>query len=152
VDESKLQIDDNSGKVGSIDLSRNAGFGEFWKKRARANSSMGDASMASVCIRTPLGPGVVDWTTPNPSGPEWRYSVKPESTSALVHGAAPSQNSDAVFRYYWGCGIALKVPDSCTLTINNGSASQCCNAAIASLGYVVQWVNPSAHGFPNCPL
>jgi hypothetical protein len=149
VDESKLQVDDNSGTARRIDSVGSTGFG---KGLSRALPRATPPSTNDICIRTPLGPGVVNWTIPNPSGPEWLYSVKPETSTALVRAAAPSQDIDGVYRYYWGCGIALKVPDSCTLTINNGSASACCNAAMELLGHTVQWVNPSAIGWVNCPL
>jgi hypothetical protein len=106
-----------------------------------------------ACIRTPFGPGWVNWGMANPSGSG--FSVKPESSWSLIWATAPSQNCDGVYRRSWGCNSALKVPDSCTANVaSNGSVSCCCNAALAALGYVCQWVNPSspAIGWPACPL
>jgi hypothetical protein len=106
-----------------------------------------------LCIRTPFGPGKVNYNGFSPWAVGKRYSYKPESSGTLSRGSGTSDNVDAVYRYSWGCGTALKVPDSCTLTINNdGSLNTCCNAAMAALGHTVKWVNPTSHGFPRCPL
>ena len=111
------------------------------------------APTLGLCIRTPLGPGKVKYNGFSPWAVGKRYSYKPENSSSLRRGSGSSDDVDAVYRYSWGCGTALKVPNSCTLTINNsGSLSSCCNAAMAALGHTVKWVNPSSHGFPRCPL
>lgn len=111
------------------------------------------SAVAGLCIRVAWGPGKVKYNGFGPWDAGQRYSYKPESSNSLVRGSGSEDNVDAVYRYSWGCGTALKVPDSCTLTINsNGSRSTCCNAAMAALGHTVKWVNPSSHGFPYCPL
>lgn len=111
------------------------------------------AERAGLCIRVAWGPGKVKYNGFSPWAVGKRYSYKPESSSSLVRGSGSEDNVDAVYRYSWGCGTALKVPDSCTLTIyNDGSLGTCCNAAMAALGHTVKWVNPVSHGFPRCPL
>ena len=108
---------------------------------------------ASLCIRTPFGPGLVKWNFSNPGRTGAGFSVKPESSYNLIWASAPSNAIDAIYNRGWGCGIALKVPDSCTVTWNSSSSwSSCCNATFAALGYVPKWVNPAQHNFPYCPL
>lgn len=108
---------------------------------------------ASLCIRTPFAPGLVKWNFSNPGRTGAGFSVKPESSYALIWASAPSNAIDAIYNRQWGCGIALKVPDSCTVTWNSPSSwSSCCNATFAALGYVPKWVNPAQHNFPYCPL
>ncbi len=164
VDESKLDINDDSGisQQSSLkeDMSRFQGNGINTDNRIFGSEKDDNipgfdkesAETTDVCIRSPFGPGIVNWNIADPSGPGWKYSVKPENSTPLIWAAAPSQAIDGVYRSSWGCGYALKVPDSCTLTINDGSASSCCNAAMAQLGYVVEWVNPGSIGWVNCPL
>jgi hypothetical protein len=117
------------------------------------NYALGGAQTYGICVRAAWGPGWVNWAMSNPSGSG--FSVKPESTWNLVWASAPGQNCDGIYRQSWGCGSALKVPDSCTADVTTGgSVSCCCNAAMAALGHVCQWVNPGASniGWPNCPL
>ena len=109
-----------------------------------------------ICIRPIWGPGYVEWAMSDPAGAG--YSVKPEEGNDLVWGQAPSQAIDGVYRQSWGCCTALKVPDSCTVTIyEDGSIYWCCNATAYYLGYRVTWVNPCDNnspegGWPDCPL
>ncbi len=106
-----------------------------------------------LCIRAAWGPGKVKYDGFSPWAVGKRYSYKPESSNTLKKGSGSSDEVDAVYRYSWGCGTALKVPDSCTLTIkNNGNLETCCNAAMMALGHKVKWVNPTSHGFPRCPI
>lgn len=108
---------------------------------------------AGLCIRVAWGPGKVNYSGFSPWAVGKRYSYKPESSYNLVRGSGTSDNVDAVYRYSWGCGTAMKIPDSCTVTFyNDGSYSICCNAAMMALGHKVAWVNPTSHGFPRCPL
>ncbi len=110
-----------------------------------------EVSAAQVCIRAAWGPGQVNWGMSYPPG--LGFSVKPESAYNLAWGQAPSQSIDGIYNRSWGCGYAVKVPDSCTANVAyNGAISCCCNATLAALGYVCQWANPGAIGWPNCPL
>lgn len=118
-----------------------------------AQTSRIDQLADGLCIRTPFGPGKVNYSGFGPWDVGKRYSYKPESSSALKRGSGSSDELDALYRYSWGCGTALKIPDSCTSTVsNNGSINSCCNAAAAALGHTPKWVNPTSHGFPRCPL
>lgn len=111
----------------------------------------GQAQAADICIRSPFGPGWVNWNMYNPSGAG--YSVKPEGSFSLSWASAPGQDADGIYNHWWRCGTALKIPDSCTATVGGGGhISCCCNAALAAAGYVCQWVNPGLIGWPGCPL
>jgi hypothetical protein len=104
-------------------------------------------------FRTPRGPGEVDWQFSDPAG-NGKFSVKPESSSNLVWAKGwTTQDVDAIYSAYWGCGTALKIPDSCTLTVYSNSEEGCCNYAMTLLGHVIRWVNTyNISTFPNCPL
>jgi hypothetical protein len=108
------------------------------------------ANLEGLCIRTPRGPGLVRWQISDPAGKG--FSVKPEASSVLVWASAPSNEIDAIYNKFWGCGVALKVPDSCTIDWKSSSYTACCNALFAAMGYVPTWVNPKQHSFPDCPL
>lgn len=110
----------------------------------------GTAEADGLCIRSPIGPGWVNWTMSNPAS--WGYSVKPESSGSLVWARSPGQDLDALYNRAWGCGVALKVADSCTATVGSGYIECCCNAAAAEFGHICQWVPTASHGFPSCPL
>ncbi len=134
---------------------------DLWKDRPAGSVSFTiesdgekiEEAADGLCIRTPFGPGKVNYNGFSPWAVGKRYSYKPESSSALKKGSGSSDELDALYRYSWGCGTALKVPDSCTATVyNNGSIGSCCNAAAAALGHTLKWVNPSSHGFPRCPI
>lgn len=133
VDEARVQ----PGTAGAI-VNVDQGFG---------NSAQPD----ELCVRQAWGPGWVNWHFSNPAGAG--YSVKPECCTSLVWASGSGQDCDGIYRRSWGCGTALKVPDSCTADVyGDGSISCCCNATLAALGYVCQWVNPGGIGWPNCPL
>jgi hypothetical protein len=106
------------------------------------------------CIRVPWGPGRVDWSISNPW--DWGWSVKPENISgSLAPAAAPSQAVDGIYNLAWGCGQALKIPDSCTATASTSLSliQCCCNHAAAALGHVCQWIDPvPLPDWPNCPI
>lgn len=114
-------------------------------------AEVGGAKAQALCVRTPVWPGWVNWAMSYPSA--YGFSVKPESVWPLTWAYAPGQDCDGVYNRSWGCSWSVKVPDSCTATIDSyGNISCCCNAALAQLGYVCQWVNPGAIGWPACPL
>jgi hypothetical protein len=93
------------------------------------------------CIRVPWGPGLAIWTISPPSAFGW--SVKPEDSLALVPGSPPSQPIDAIYNSSWGCGVAIKVPDSCTATIGPSPVVECCcNHLAAQFGHYFQWKDP----------
>lgn len=106
------------------------------------------------CIRIPFGPGKVQWNVGNPAGLKW--SVKPESVGGvLIPAAAPLQAVDGLYAKPWGCGQALKVPDSCTAyaAFPLSPIECCCNHAAALLGHVCRWIDPTPlSDWPNCPL
>ncbi len=111
-------------------------------------------SALSVCIRTPFGPGLVNWnwSSSNP----WATggsAYKPESLSVVYRADDLARDAiDGLYRRSWGCGVAYKVPDSCTVNVNqNNTWSYCCNAAAWAAGHRVGFVSPSAIGGPNCP-
>jgi len=109
-----------------------------------------------VCIRAPWGPGWVDWVWgwSNPWATNG-YAYKPESANVVYRADDLADDAvDALYNKYWGCGVAFKVPDSCTVTVYQGEPNTlhyCCNAAMWAIGHRVEWVNPSQHGFPKCP-
>ena len=103
-----------------------------------------------LCIRTIRPPGIVKWYINNPAGAGFSY--KPEGPNALVWASAPSNAIDGIYNKNWGCGIALKVPTSCTISWYSSYYSACCNAAAAAIGKVPRWVNPGSIGWENCPL
>lgn len=103
------------------------------------------------CIRVPFGPGLAIWTASPPIAFGW--SVKPEDSLALVHGTPPSQAIDGIYNRSWGCGVTIKVPDSCTATIGSGPGVECCCNHLAALfGKYCKWRDPVAIGWPACPL
>ncbi len=113
------------------------------------------------CIRIPWGPGKVNWEIGNPWFLGW--SVLPERVAIpgeahLVPAEGPSQLVDGIYNRLWGCGVALKVPDSCTAaaaTVFEG-VECCCNHSMALLGHVCRFVGPgddgAEAGWPRCPL
>lgn len=107
-----------------------------------------------VCVRVPWGPGKVEWSHSFPGVGGQYFSVAPESNSTLFWAVAPGQNIDAIYNRFWGCGTALKIPDSCTATVTTGGQiTTCCNAAMAAFGHVPVWVNTYADPyFVDCPL
>jgi len=106
---------------------------------------------SALCVRAPWGPGIVNWSFSDPA--DWGYSVKPESSWELIWARPPTQAIDGIYNEAWGCNLALKVPDSCTVTMTDpDTLSYCCNAAMWTLGYRIEWVNSSAIGWPSCPL
>jgi hypothetical protein len=112
----------------------------------------GGSTTSGLCIRTPFGPGWVEWQWVDPWS--FGYSVKPETSNSLVYGHLPSEGCDGIYNLAWGCGLALKIPDHCTFYAGDGS--YCCNAATIPLFGVVRWVNPGSGGeateWPVCPL
>ncbi len=106
------------------------------------------------CIRIPFGPGLVKWNVPSPFSLGW--SVKPERSSALVPGMAPKQAIDGLYHRFWGCGLTLKVPDTCTATAGQGIGVECCcNHLWAIFGKVCEWKDPAVDlddTWPICPL
>jgi hypothetical protein len=108
----------------------------------------------SACIRVLWGPGKVEWQHSTPGAGGQFFSVAPETTPTLVWAAAPQQDIDAIYNRFWGCGIALKIPSSCTATVTtSGGITACCNAAAAAIGHVPVWVNTYADTyFVDCPL
>jgi hypothetical protein len=114
-------------------------------------------STAALCIRTPFGPGWVNWhgytSASNPWASEgWGY--KPESITGVAFRAddLARDATDGPYRRSWGCGVAYKIPDSCTVDVRRGNGwSYCCNAAAWAAGHRVGFVSPSAIGGPNCP-
>ena len=150
IDESRMRVTEETVTVEGTDPAEAIRVG--LPERTDPNASSQNLA-AGLCIRTPFGPGKVKWTWDSPAAYPWRYSIKPECCSNLRWASAPADDIDAIYRRSWGCGTALKVPNSCTLTWNsNGSWSSCCNAAAWVAGHRPQWVNPSQHGFPYCPL
>lgn len=120
-------------------------------------SSNARAAVSGLCVRVPWGPGVVKWSFSTPK--TYGYSVAPESSNKLIWARDSSQNVDAIYKKSWGCGTALKIPDSCTVTVvsSNGSFNTCCNGAMMLLGHTVRWIktmDSSVDGkyFPDCPL
>lgn len=102
------------------------------------------------CIRVPFGPGLAVWTVSFPS--DFGWSVKPESSVALVPGTPPSQPIDGIYNQSWGCGITIKVPDSCTATIGSSLVVECCcNHLLAQFGKYCKTIAPPT-GWPLCPL
>ncbi len=110
----------------------------------------GAAESDAVCLRTPFGPGLVNWYFYNPSS--WGYSVKPESAWSLIWAAPPSQGIDGIYNRAWG-STALKVPDSCTVDFSSpNDFTYCCNAAAWAAGYRMEWVVPGNIAWPPRPL
>jgi hypothetical protein len=114
-----------------------------------------------ACIRIPFGPGRVTWETGSPKNFGWSVLLEgfngQNPSAYLVWGKAPSQAIDAMYNVYWGCGTALKVPDSCTAKASdpNLGVECCCNHAAAYFGHVCRFVNPGQGGeynWPPCPL
>jgi hypothetical protein len=113
-------------------------------------------SPLGLCVRSPLGPGRVNWhwSSSNPwATGGWAY--KPE-TLRVVYRADDRVNDsiDGLYRRSWGCGTAYKVPDSCTVDVyQNNTWSYCCNAAAWAAGHRVGFVNSSAlaNPAPPCP-
>jgi hypothetical protein len=119
---------------------------------AGALQSGGGSTTSAVCLRSPIGPGWVEWQNVDP----WLfgYSVKPETSNFLIYGHLPSESCDGIYNLEWGCGVALKVPDHCTFYV--GDWTYCCNAAMIPFYGVVRWVYPGSGGeateWPSCPL
>lgn len=110
------------------------------------------ASAPGVCIRSPMGPGWVEWEGVDPWS--YGYSVKPEESNSLIYGHLPSDSCDGIYNLGWRCGVALKIPDHCTFYV--GQWAYCCNAAMIQLYGVVRPVYPGSGGeaseWPYCPL
>lgn len=141
IDESKLSVASEDAVVGKVFLEA----GELKKESNIVPNGL--------CIRTPLGPGQVNWKISNPKASG--YSYKPETSNPLVWASLPSNSIDGIYNKYWGCRTALKVPDSCTVDWYAGYYSYCCNAVLAALGYVPTWVTPGSGAekdWPTCPL
>lgn len=124
----------------------------------QAESKIDEQVLAlGVCVRTPTKPGWVNWhgytSASNPWASEgWAY--KPESINWVVYRADDlvRDATDGLYRRSWGCGVAYKIPDSCTVDVSKGNGwTYCCNAAAWIAGYRVGFVNPSTFGGPNCP-
>lgn len=116
----------------------------------RKKKSGDQVTTQGLCIRTPFPPGLVYWYINNPAGAG--FSIKPETSNQLRWASTPSNAIDGIYNRSWGCGVALKVPDSCTVSWYSSYYTSCCNAVMAALGYVPKWVNPGSIGWPNCPL
>ena len=111
-------------------------------------------SVASLCIRTPFGPGWVDWSF-HPNSTQWRS--KPEDEDRWVGANANGQDTDAVHHNGWGCNV-IKIPDDCDATVNSdGSYSCCCNAALSAANpgkytcHVRKYSEIFQHKPPGCP-
>ncbi|MGB7068682.1 MAG: hypothetical protein WBD22_04250 [Pyrinomonadaceae bacterium] len=138
-------IDENK----AVDVSKESVTDEFDIKGNKQN----ETTEFGLCIRSFWGPGKVKWGMSNPANYPYWYSIKPESSNSLRFPTAPDDSLDALYRWQWGCGTALKVPDSCTITVSSGGGiSACCNAAAMALGHKIKWVYPRDHGFPHCPI
>lgn len=106
----------------------------------------------NLCTRVPWGPGEVRWKFSNPAGAG--YSVKPETGSTLVWAGGSIQFVDGIYKNSWGCGLAFKIADSCTMEVYPGEVMECCcNAALYLLGHKCKLISPySFSDWPNCPL
>jgi hypothetical protein len=120
----------------------------------RDQSSLGGGQETTndVCVRSPFGPGVVEWQGVDP----WIYgfSVKAEDGNYLFYSHLPSDYCDGIYNLAWGCGVAIKIPDHCTFYVADWA--YCCNAAASVIYGVVRWVYPGSGGeateWPYCPL
>lgn len=106
-----------------------------------------------LCVREAWGPGKVVWTWGCPSCSPYDWSYLPEGSSSLNWATAPDDNTDGIYKRVWAPCIALKIPDSATVTVyTDGSFYVCENAFMAGLGHVVKWVNPCSgdeNSWPN---
>lgn len=83
------------------------------------------------------------------------YSYLPESSGSLLWASAPSNIIDATYRQGWGCGVALKVPDYCTLEVKSDTGACCCGLIAVASGNICRWADTlagSEAGWPDCPL
>lgn len=112
-----------------------------------------DSFPTGLCLTYALPTGKVEFqgvTNPQAEG----YSVKPETSSALVWAQGPSIiGIDGLYRHSWHCGIALKVPDNIVATVFGDSAS-CCKGYLAALAFKkCTWIDPrTLSDWPDCPL
>ncbi len=109
------------------------------------------AQTATTCIRTPLGPGWIEWTVitdPRAGG----HSVLPEASNTLVWARAPSQDADARYNQFWPPLTAIKIPDHCTDYPALGGC--CCNYAASFVAGVCRLAdfNGDERGWPREPL
>jgi len=133
---------------GEDNLAGISGHVTFDSDRNEFVQSESEATPRGLCIRTPFGPGKVNWRW-NVNGAEWRYEV--ENGSLWIGASAPSDNTDGIHRNGWGCTV-LKIPDHCTADVNsNASFSYCCNAAASVFEGVVRWEHYTAIGAPRPP-
>jgi hypothetical protein len=96
-----------------------------------------------LCIREAWGPGKVVWTWGNRSSYPYDWSQKPEGLNSLNWASAPDDDTDGIYKRVWASCIALKIPDTATVTVySDGSMEVCENAFWAGWGHVVKWVNP----------
>ncbi len=115
-----------------------------------------DFDCGSGCVRSPAPPGLVNWEMPDPWGSG--FSVKPEhGDNVLLVASPPQQAIDGIYNSSWGaagCGLALKVPGSCTANVQSISSLYCCcNAFMRLLGYECRWVDPRELGdWRDCAL
>jgi hypothetical protein len=133
---------------GEDNLAGISGHVTFDSDRNEFVQSESKVTPKGLCIRTPFGPGKVNWRW-NVNGAEWRYEV--ENGSLWIGASAPNDNTDGIHRNGWGCTV-LKIPDHCTADVNsNASFSYCCNAAASILEGVVRWEHYTAIGAPRPP-
>jgi hypothetical protein len=110
---------------------------------------------SGVCIRSPFGPGWVNWhwSSSNPWATNgWAY--KPETLNVVYRADDLAGDAiDGLYKISWGCGTAFKVPDSCTVDMYQGDSTiyYCCNAAAWAAGHRAEFVSSSALGGPPCP-
>jgi hypothetical protein len=69
-----------------------------------------NVSTRGVCVRTPFGPGKVNWEFASPGQGGAGYSVKPESGSYLIWASPPSQGIDGIYRSSWGAVRRSRCP------------------------------------------
>jgi hypothetical protein len=103
--------------------------------------------------RSPLGPGLVRWHLS--AAQREGYSVLTEDRERLAWAGTSPVAVDAIYQRAWGCHLALKIPDSCSVDVYPDRIEASCNVLAALFGNVVHWVTPGnnhENGWPPCPL
>ena len=104
------------------------------------------------CWRRAWGPGEAHWKMNEPRWSGYGY-IKEANDNRVFRpagNATVKRDVDAFCRDNWAAHSAIKVPDSCTATINaDHGRSYCCNAAMKAAGHVPKWVYTGDGAKPN---
>ena len=123
----------------------------------RARPVIGDGGFCFTWSN-PFTPGKLRFSIARPGQGGARHSYLGEGErhiSWAYGGIGREFDVEGLYNQYWGCRIAVKIPDHCRLIMGAGSGSGCCQGATSLIFGTIRVVYPpnvEGSRWPRCPL